>query len=93
MVSSPFSHVCWCQEISFVAFASGSNTCASRAAYAYGTTGQPAIVYLPKGTYQMAESIQLRLGTVLIGDPTNPPTLKAIANFPNDHNIFAKDPV
>ena len=41
----------------------------------------------------MAKSIQLRLGTVLMGDPTNPPTLKAIANFPNDHIIFGKDPV
>jgi glucan 1,3-beta-glucosidase len=41
----------------------------------------------------MAKSIQLRLGTVLMGDPTNPPTLKAIANFPHDHIIFAKDPV
>jgi glucan 1,3-beta-glucosidase len=28
-----------------------------------------------------------------MGDPTNPPTLKAVSNFPSDHIIFAKDPV
>jgi glucan 1,3-beta-glucosidase len=29
-----------------------------------------------------------------MGDPTDPPTLKAVANFPSDqHIIFAKDPV
>lgn len=28
-----------------------------------------------------------------MGDPTDPPTLKAVSNFPNDHIIFAKDPV
>jgi glucan 1,3-beta-glucosidase len=78
---------------SFTAFSSSSSTCAGRDTNAYGTTGQPAIVYLPSGTYQMAKSIQLRLGTVLMGDPTSPPTLKAVSNFPNDHIIFAKDPV
>ncbi|KAL9042378.1 MAG: hypothetical protein Q9214_003796 [Letrouitia sp. 1 TL-2023] len=56
--------------------------------------GQPAIVYIPSGIYQMAKSIQMRLGTVLIGDATNPPTIKAAANFPNgQHIIYAKDPV
>ncbi|KAL9612606.1 MAG: hypothetical protein Q9167_002812 [Letrouitia subvulpina] len=33
-------------------------------------------------------------GTVLLGDATNPPTLKAVANFPSgQHIIYAKDPV
>lgn len=57
-----------------------------------GTTGQPAIVYLPGGTYLLESSLQLFVGTVLIGDPTNPPVLKAAANFPDDHIIYAKDP-
>jgi glucan 1,3-beta-glucosidase len=57
-----------------------------------GTTGQPAIVYLPAGTYNMAQSLQLYRGTVLLGDATQLPTLKAVANFPNDHIIYGKDP-
>lgn len=57
-----------------------------------GTTGQPAIVYIPKGTYLLHGSLQLYVGTVLVGDPLNPPVLKAAAGFPNDHVIFGKDP-
>ncbi|EEA18713.1 exo-beta-1,3-glucanase, putative [Talaromyces marneffei ATCC 18224] len=58
----------------------------------YGTTGQPAVVYLPAGTYLMSKNIQLLVGTVLVGDPINPPTLKATSSFPNDHIVYAKDP-
>jgi glucan 1,3-beta-glucosidase len=57
-----------------------------------GTTGQPAVVYLPAGTYLMENSLQLYVGTVIVGDALNPPTLKASANFPNDHIIYGKDP-
>jgi glucan 1,3-beta-glucosidase len=41
----------------------------------------------------MAKGIQMRLGTVLMGDPTTLPILKAVANFPNTHIIYAKDSV
>jgi glucan 1,3-beta-glucosidase len=41
----------------------------------------------------MAKSLQMRLGTVLMGDPTNPPTLLATSSFANDHIIYGKDPV
>jgi glucan 1,3-beta-glucosidase len=57
-----------------------------------GTTGQPAVVYIPSGTYLMEGSIQLYVGTVIIGDPLNPPILKASSNFPNDHIVYGKDP-
>jgi glucan 1,3-beta-glucosidase len=57
-----------------------------------GTTGQPAIVYLPSGTYLLKSCLQFFVGTVLVGDPTNPPVLKAAPGFPDDHMIFAKDP-
>lgn len=57
-----------------------------------GTTGQPAVIYIPSGTYLMTGSLQLYVGTVLVGDPINPPVLKAAADFPNDHIIYAKDP-
>lgn len=57
-----------------------------------GTTGQDAVVYIPSGTYLMEGSLQLYVGTVLIGDPTDPPVLKASSSFPNDHIIYGKDP-
>lgn len=57
-----------------------------------GTTGQDAVVYIPSGTYLMEGSLQLYVGTVLMGDPINPPVLKASASFPNDHIIYGKDP-
>ncbi len=57
-----------------------------------GTTGQPAIVYLPGGTYLLKHALQLYVGTVLVGDPTNPPVLKAASGFSGDHMIYAKDP-
>lgn len=57
-----------------------------------GTTGQPAVIYIPSGTYLLTGSLQLYVGTVLVGDPINPPVLKAAANFPNDHVIYGKDP-
>ena len=40
----------------------------------------------------MEGSIQLYVGTVIIGDPLNPPVLKASSNFPNDHIVYGKDP-
>jgi glucan 1,3-beta-glucosidase len=57
-----------------------------------GTTGQPAMVYIPAGTYLLSKGLQLYVGTVIIGDALNMPTLKASAGFPNDHIIYAKDP-
>lgn len=57
-----------------------------------GSTGQPAIVYLPGGTYRLDKCLQFYLGTVLIGDPTNPPIIQASGNFGFDHIVFAKDP-
>lgn len=57
-----------------------------------GTTGQPAIIYLPPGTYLLNAALQFYVGTVIVGDPTNPPTLKAASQFAGDHMIYAKDP-
>ena len=42
-----------------------------------GTTGQAAVVYIPPGMYVLDSPLQLYVGTVLMGDPTNPPTLRA----------------
>lgn len=42
-----------------------------------GSTGQPALIYVPPGTYSISSSIQLFIGTQLIGDAINRPTIKA----------------
>ncbi|RFU32374.1 Beta-glucosidase/Glucan 1,3-beta-glucosidase/Glucan endo-1,3-beta-D-glucosidase, partial [Scytalidium lignicola] len=70
----------------------GASNGPARTSNSMGTTSQPAIVYLPAGTYLMEGSLQLYVGTVIIGDALNPPTLKASSNFPNDHIIYGKDP-
>ncbi|KAL3475080.1 pectate lyase superfamily protein-domain-containing protein [Aspergillus californicus] len=64
----------------------------ARDAHAMGTTGQPAIIYLPGGTYKLKAALQLYVGTVIVGDPTNPPVLKAEPGFSGDHMVYAKDP-
>ncbi|KAG2413903.1 hypothetical protein HFD88_003093 [Aspergillus terreus] len=65
---------------------------APRSAHKMGTTGQPAIVYLPSGVYQLKKALQLYVGTVITGDPANPPILKAGQGIAGDHMIYAKDP-
>ncbi|KAL4800589.1 pectate lyase superfamily protein-domain-containing protein [Aspergillus venezuelensis] len=64
----------------------------SRDAGSMGSTGQPRIVYLPGGTYSLGAALQIYIGTVIVGDPTNPPVLKAQPGFSGDHMIYAKDP-
>ncbi|PWY92822.1 exo-beta-1,3-glucanase [Aspergillus heteromorphus CBS 117.55] len=74
------------------AITAGPSNGPDRSSHSMGTTGQPAIVYLPEGTYLLKHSLQFYVGTVLVGDPTNPPTLKAEYDFADDHMIYAKDP-
>ena len=40
----------------------------------------------------MDKCVQFYIGTVLVGDPQNPPVLKASNQFPNDHVVYANDP-
>ncbi|KAI1136588.1 glycoside hydrolase family 55 protein [Hypoxylon sp. FL0543] len=68
------------------------NSFAQRNTNSLGTTGQPAIVYLPKGVYVLAKPIQFYVGMILMGDPINPPTIKAASNYSGDFMIYAKDP-
>ena len=70
----------------------GASNGPDRTSHSMGTTGQPAIVYLPGGTYLLKNALQMYVGTVIVGDPTNPPVLKAMSGFPNGHMIYAKDP-
>ncbi|KAI7915386.1 glucan 1 [Pyricularia oryzae] len=46
-----------------------------------GSTTQNAIVYFPSGTYLVSGTIPALPATQLIGDATNPPTLKAAPSF------------
>ncbi|KAF4343990.1 exo-beta-1 3-glucanase [Fusarium beomiforme] len=46
-----------------------------------GTTTTPALVYFPSGTYLLSKPVLPAYFTQMIGDPTNPPTLKASADF------------
>lgn len=46
-----------------------------------GSTTKSAIVYFPPGTYRVSSAIPMPLGTQVIGDASNPPTLLATPNF------------
>ncbi|KAE8148799.1 pectate lyase superfamily protein-domain-containing protein [Aspergillus avenaceus] len=74
------------------AIEAGSSNGPSRKSSSMGTTGQPAVIYLPGGTYLLKSSLQSYIGTVIVGDPTDPPVLKAASGFPLSHMIYAKDP-
>ena len=45
---------------------------------------QPAHVFIPSGTYQLGSRLDLRKGTIIMGDPNNPPVLKAAPGFSGD---------
>jgi glucan 1,3-beta-glucosidase len=55
-------------------------------------TGQPAVVYFPPGTYLVNSGIKNIMGTVLMGDPTNRPVIKAGANFKDAVMLTGNDP-
>ncbi|KAF2084591.1 glycoside hydrolase family 55 protein [Saccharata proteae CBS 121410] len=73
------------------AILAGPTNGADRSAHSYGTTGQPAVVYLPAGTYLLESALELYVGTVLVGDALNPPTLKASSGFSPEYMIYGKD--
>ena len=56
-----------------------------------GTTGQPAVVYVPGGTYRLDMPLQLWVGTVIMGDPLNPPVFKVGSGFNGNTMIYGKD--
>jgi len=58
---------------------------------AFGMTGQPAVVYFPAGTYSVKSTLSNRVGTILMGDPTNRPTIKASASFTGNYLLVGHD--
>ncbi|KAG0651926.1 glucan 1 [Hyphodiscus hymeniophilus] len=57
-----------------------------------GTTGAPAVIYFPTGTYLMGVPVQSYVDTFLIGNPINRPTLIASSSFVGTTLLFMKDP-
>lgn len=56
-----------------------------------GVTRLPAQVYMPSGTYQLNSTLELRAGTVVVGDPLNPPLLKAASGFRDETLVKGYD--
>lgn len=56
-----------------------------------GVARYPAQVYLPGGIYQIGKTIDLTVGTIIVGDPLNPPVIKAAKGFDGDYLIMGYD--
>jgi glucan 1,3-beta-glucosidase len=76
----------------FQAAINAGNSFAGRNNNSLGTTGQPAVVYVPSGTYYFAGPIQLYVGMILMGDPINPPTIRVGNGFSGSTVIKGMDP-
>lgn len=59
--------------------------------YRNGVTIRPAVVFVPGGTYKISTPVDMRLNTILIGDPNDPPIFKATSNFNGDALIHGYD--
>lgn len=55
---------------------------------AWGTTGAPAVVYIPQGTYRITRPIYNYVDTVIMGDPINKPVLKAADTWSDKNKFF-----
>jgi glucan 1,3-beta-glucosidase len=59
--------------------------------YRNEVTTRPAEVFVPGGTYKISKTIDLRLNTILIGDPNDRPIFKASPDFSGDSLINGYD--
>ncbi|KAJ5410866.1 uncharacterized protein N7487_005225 [Penicillium crustosum] len=57
----------------------------------HGVTRYPAQVYLPGGVYQLETTLNLTVGTIIVGNPLNPPIIKAGPGFRGDYLIMGYD--
>ncbi|KAM0247909.1 hypothetical protein ACHAQJ_009656 [Trichoderma viride] len=53
---------------------------------------QPRVVYIPPGTYELSSTLNMRTDTILFGDATNPPIIKAAAGFSDSVLVNGQDP-
>lgn len=53
---------------------------------------QPRVVYIPPGTYELQSTLNMRTDTILFGDATNPPIIKAAAGFSGNYLVNGQDP-
>ncbi|KAK3187626.1 hypothetical protein K4F52_003684 [Lecanicillium sp. MT-2017a] len=53
---------------------------------------QPRVVYLPPGTYEVSSTIKMNTDTIIMGDATNPPTIKAASGFNGNILLDGRDP-
>ncbi|KAJ5110445.1 hypothetical protein N7532_000980 [Penicillium argentinense] len=56
-----------------------------------GVTRYPAQVYLPSGVYQLESTLKLTVGTIIVGNPNNPPVIKASPKFRGQFLVFGFD--
>jgi polygalacturonase len=56
-----------------------------------GVTRYPAEVYLPGGIYQLKSTLKLTVGTIIVGNPSNPPVIKAAPEFKGQYLILGYD--
>ncbi|KAM3508490.1 hypothetical protein MY10362_001148 [Beauveria mimosiformis] len=49
--------------------------------------GQPRVIYLAPGTYTLSSTLYMYTDTVIIGDASNPPVIKASSGFNGDYLI------
>src|SRR3569833_1001385 len=69
----------------------GDSSGTRAAGRSFGMTGQPAVVYFPPGTYAVKSTISNRVGTILMGDPTNRPIIKAASGFKGTYLVVGHD--
>ncbi|KAM3543077.1 hypothetical protein ARSEF1564_003976 [Beauveria bassiana] len=53
---------------------------------------QPRVVYIPPGTYEISNTIFMETDTVLMGDATDPPVIKAAKDFSDHVLVNGQDP-
>lgn len=56
-----------------------------------GVGRNPAQVYLPGGVYQLGSTLSLTVGTIIVGNPLNPPVIKAAKGFDGEFLVMGYD--